>query len=83
MQSAGWSGTAFLGGFLADNFGYGAAFIFTFFFHITACFMLLPLTARNDARLPIIVHAKNYLDTTAPRHTNDAIEDDEEVQEVK
>ncbi|CCW60674.1 unnamed protein product [Phytomonas sp. EM1] len=57
IQSAGWSGTAFLGGFLADRWGYGGAFIVTFCFHITSCAILLPLTVRNDTRLPVLVDA--------------------------
>lgn len=83
MQSAGWSGTAFLGGFLADSFGYGAAFIFTFFFHITACCMLLPLTARNDARLPVRVDAKKYHEIKASHHIDNATKTDGKMQEVK
>lgn len=52
VQSAGWSGTAILGGYMADSMGYGAAFIFTFFFHLCSTSALLPFTVRNDSRLP-------------------------------
>ncbi|KAG5468314.1 hypothetical protein LSCM1_02294 [Leishmania martiniquensis] len=52
VQSAGWSGSAILGGFMADRHGYGAAFIFTFFFHLFSTSALIPFTVRNDARLP-------------------------------
>lgn len=52
VQSAGWSGSAILGGLMADKFGYGAAFIFTFFFHLFSTSALVPFTVRNDARLP-------------------------------
>lgn len=52
VQSAGWSGSAILGGLMADKFGYGATFIFTFFFHLLSTSALLPFTVRNDARLP-------------------------------
>ena len=52
VQSAGWSGTAILGGIMADHLGYGAAFIFTFFFHFFSTSALLPFAVRNDSRLP-------------------------------
>lgn len=52
VQSAGWSGTAILGGIMADRLGYGAAFIFTFFFHFCSTSALIPLAVRNDSRLP-------------------------------
>jgi MFS family permease len=52
VQSAGWSGTAILGGVMADHLGYGAAFIFTFFFHFFSTSALLPFAVRNDSRLP-------------------------------
>ncbi|KPA82345.1 hypothetical protein ABB37_03434 [Leptomonas pyrrhocoris] len=52
VQSAGWSGTAILGGVMADHLGYGAAFIFTFFFHFVSTSALLPFAVRNDSRLP-------------------------------
>eukprot|EP00796_Vickermania_ingenoplastis_P007297 gene7297-5139_t len=55
IQSAGWSGTALIGGFLADRWGYGAAFIITFVFHVAGICILLPLTVRNDTKLPIEV----------------------------
>lgn len=55
IQSAGWSGTALLGGYLADRFGYGTAFIFTFFFHMTGICIFLPLAVRNDTKLPVLV----------------------------
>ncbi|KAG5493249.1 hypothetical protein GH5_01990 [Leishmania sp. Ghana 2012 LV757] len=58
LQSAGWSGSAILGGLMADKHGYGAAFIFTFFFHLFSTSALIPFTVRNDARLPmpVLVH---------------------------
>lgn len=55
IQSAGWSGTALIGGYLADHWGYGAAFIITFFFHIAGISMFLPLIVRNDTKLPVEV----------------------------
>ncbi|GET92337.1 hypothetical protein, conserved [Leishmania tarentolae] len=57
-QSAGWSGSAIVGGLMADKLGYGAAFIFTFFFHLFSTSALLPFAVRNDARLPqpVLVH---------------------------
>lgn len=58
VQSAGWSGTALIGGFLADKWGYGSAFILTFGFHISATSAMLPLTIRNDARLPYPIYVK-------------------------
>ncbi|KAF8277005.1 hypothetical protein TcBrA4_0124110 [Trypanosoma cruzi] len=48
IQTASWSGTALVGGYVADKLGYGAAFIVTFGFHLTACTMLLPCTVKND-----------------------------------
>ncbi|RNF08831.1 cystatin-like cysteine protease inhibitor domain-containing protein [Trypanosoma conorhini] len=51
VQSASWSGTALVGGYIADRLGYGAAFIVTFFFHMTACMMLVPCTLKNDTVL--------------------------------
>ncbi|KEG11818.1 cystatin-like cysteine protease inhibitor domain-containing protein [Trypanosoma grayi] len=53
IQSASWSGTAVVGGYLADRLGYGAAFIFTFGFHLTACFMIAPCTMKNDTKLSL------------------------------
>lgn len=55
IQSAGWSGTALIGGYLADHWGYGAAFIITFFFHLVGISMFLPLLVRNDTKLPVEV----------------------------
>ncbi|ORC93671.1 cystatin-like cysteine protease inhibitor domain-containing protein [Trypanosoma theileri] len=53
FQSASWSGTALLGGFLADRLGYGAAFIVTFGFHLTACLMISPCLSQNDTVLTL------------------------------
>lgn len=55
VQSAGWSGTALIGGFLADRWGYGGAFIITFMFHTAGIIILSPLTVRNDTKLPVEV----------------------------
>ncbi|RNF08249.1 cystatin-like cysteine protease inhibitor domain-containing protein [Trypanosoma rangeli] len=51
VQSASWSGTALVGGYIADRMGYGAAFIVTFFFHITSCMVIAPCTVKNDTLL--------------------------------
>ncbi|ESL08671.1 hypothetical protein TRSC58_03623 [Trypanosoma rangeli SC58] len=51
IQSASWSGTALVGGYIADRLGYGAAFIVTFFFHITSCIIIAPCTVKNDTVL--------------------------------
>ncbi|KAH9577208.1 hypothetical protein LSM04_000365 [Trypanosoma melophagium] len=53
IQSASWSGTAVLGGFIADRLGYDEAFIFTFVFHLTACILILPCFAQNDTVLSL------------------------------
>lgn len=55
LQSAGWSGTALFGGYLADRWGYGTAFIFTFFFHVVGIAVVFPLAVRNDTKLPVLV----------------------------
>lgn len=55
LQSAGWSGTALFGGYLADRFGYGTAFFFTFFFHVVGISVILPLAVRNDTKPPVLV----------------------------
>ena len=40
MQSAAWSGTSVAGGVLADKYGYGVSFFFTFIFHAVGCIEL-------------------------------------------
>ncbi|KPI87073.1 hypothetical protein ABL78_3835 [Leptomonas seymouri] len=68
VQSAGWSGTAILGGIMADRLGYGAAFIFTFFFHFFSTSALMPFALRNDSRLPqpVLVYGNGHASSSPP-----------------
>ena len=43
LSATGWSGTAFLGGVLADKIGYRRTFCITLGFHAASCVCLLPL----------------------------------------
>lgn len=43
LSATGWSGTAFLGGVLADKIGYRRTFCITLGFHAASCACLLPL----------------------------------------
>ncbi|CCW66513.1 unnamed protein product [Phytomonas sp. Hart1] len=74
IQSAGWSGTAFLGGFLADRWDYGGAFIVTFCFHFVSCMLLLPLTLRNDTRMLVAREVDDAARNSSPNSTEIAAE---------
>ena len=43
VSATGWSGTAFLGGVLADKIGYRRTFCITLGFHVASLLCLLPL----------------------------------------
>lgn len=52
LQSASWSGTSVLGGYVADRFGFQAAFGVTCVFHLAGCLILLPAVTVDDRPPP-------------------------------
>ena len=52
LSATGWSGTAFLGGVLADKIGYRRTFCITLGFHAASCVCLLPLLSYASGSCP-------------------------------
>lgn len=48
LQSASWSGTSVLGGYVTDHYGYGRAFFTTFLFHLAGVSLLALCLGTND-----------------------------------
>lgn len=84
FQSASWSGTSVLGGYLTDHYGYSTAFFVTFVFHAIALLVMSPCAFTND----FVAHRVEALGTvnSASGRAADAAstsleEDDDEGEE--